>query len=469
MIGQSDRIPQPYELLPGATSMPFSNKTHTVMLGVILSIVIILIVALTSRPQIVVQADESSDTVSLPAIFKPLAPASSVSLQEFITPLTYETITVITHAGDDRIFVATQSGRVFIVDPGADGMSGTVRPRPFLDLRAEVEVSFEEGLIGLAFDPDFATNGTFYVTYNENRGSDVSTGGDLNVSRFKIRDDLPDEADKNSEEKLFVIQKSPAPGVGSSRVHSAGDLHFGPDGYLYISLGDGGPDPFEAPQGSDTSDIWDHGQRLDEPWGSILRIDVSANPVGGTAPDCGIVGYVVPAGNPFVDGSGSNCDEIWSYGFRNPWRFSFDRVTGDMYIGDVGGGLFEEVNYEPRDTPGRNYGWACYEGTKLNSQLCVGNYTFAAHQYNHDDGSCSVIGGIVYRGADYPTLFGQYVFTDFCSHTIWSLNSSNLAAGSRTLLSGAGLPAWTTIGEDVNGELYMGSYGTGRVLKVTVP
>jgi glucose/arabinose dehydrogenase len=177
----------------------------------------------------------------------------------------------------------------------------------------------------------------------------------------------------------------------------------------------------------------------------------------------------VPDGNPFIDGSGGNCNEVWSYGFRNPWRFSFDRLNGDMYIGDVGGGLFEEVNHEPRDTPGRNYGWACYEGTKLNSQLCVDEYTFAAHQYNHDDGSCSVIGGIVYRGADYPTLLGQYVFTDFCSHTIWSLTSSDLAAGSRTLRSGAGLPAWTTIGEDVNGELYMGSYGTGRVLKVTVP
>lgn len=417
------------------------------------------------------KATSSADehTIFLPLILLPEPRATSVTMVEYIDPIINQNgITIITHAGDDRLFVGTQSGRVYIVDPDPSGLSGERRTAPFLDLAANVEVSFEEGLLGLAFHPDFANNRTFFVTYTERRDpANPAFGGDLILSRFTTRAAFPDEADLNSEQILLRIDKPFIDGQGDSAVHNGGDIHFGPDGYLYVALGDGGPDPYQV--ADRPADIFDHGQRLDVLWGKILRLDIDA--ATGTAPDCGVsdAPYTVPPGNVFADGPEGQCDEIWSYGWRNPWRFSFDRVTGDMYIGDVGEGNWEEINYEPAGVAGRNYGWACYEGDKLNSQLCTGAYEFPVHQYNHDNGGCSVIGGYVYRGAAYPTLNGLYLFTDFCQRTIWSLDVTNLAAAPVEMAPGNPYPQWTTIGEDASGELYFGGYITGRLFKVTVP
>jgi glucose/arabinose dehydrogenase len=237
-----------------------------------------------------------------------------------------------------------------------------------------------------------------------------------------------------------------------------------------MSLGDGGPDPGEVSYRP--ADISNHGQRRDILWGKIIRLDVRGIDPNGVAPDCfGDVEtppYTIPADNPMVDGAGGMCDEIWSRGWRNPWRFSFDKVTGDMYIGEVGEERYEEVNRETAGTPGLNYGWPCYQGTYLHNSTCQGDYVFPEYQYNHDAGDCSIIGGFVYRGQTFPTLLGQYLFSDFCSRSIWRMPT--LESGDVVeVLSGDGYPVWTAFGEDADGEMYIGGYLGGQVFKITEP
>jgi glucose/arabinose dehydrogenase len=296
----------------------------------------------------------------------------------------------IANAGDNRIFVLERDGIIRIVRP-----DGTVKATPFLDITARVDSSHtEKGLLGLAFDPNYATNGHFYVNY-------TSDGGDFDhtrISRFQVSNN-PDIADPNSEEILITVGQ-PYPN------HNAGAIMFGPDGYLYITLGDGG----------DREDPENRAQTMTTLLGKVSRIDVgpetSNGSLRGKPSECagsGIGNYSIPIDNPFANGSGGPCDEIWALGLRNPWQSSFDRLTGDFFIGDVGQYKWEEIDHQPAlSNGGENYGWRCYEGNhpfKTSDCSPPNNYVFPVFEYSHDFGdNCAVVAGYVYRGEKYPEM-----------------------------------------------------------------
>jgi len=326
----------------------------------------------------------------------------------------------VTNAGDGsgRLFVVEQAGRIRIIDGAA------VLDTDFLDIRSPVDSTRnEQGLLGIAFHPAYATNGYFYVNYTHDppgEGPDVTR-----ISRFQVSVADPGVASPASEAILMTINQD-------ASNHNGGDLHFGPDGYLYIALGDGG--------GSQDPNA--RGQDLGTLLGKILRIDVD-----------GALPYAVPADNPFVDDAGAR-DEIWAYGLRNPWRFSFDLATGDLFIGDVGQGVVEEIDYQPADSSGgENYGWSCMEGDVVQDfKPCDDRpLTLPVLVYGHGLG-CSVTGGYRYRGI-IGGFQGHYVFGDFCSGRIWL-----------ALPGGGGWVAneWSdtslsisSFGEDEDGELYV--------------
>ncbi|HUF38717.1 MAG TPA: PQQ-dependent sugar dehydrogenase, partial [Anaerolineales bacterium] len=312
----------------------------------------------------------------------------------------------LAHHDTNRLYVTERAGRIKIIQP-----LGTVIATPFLDIDDRVlSTGSEQGLLGLAFHPEYANNGYFYVYYTRNGTS--SQDGDLVISRFSVTAD-PDVADPDSELILLIIEHS------QFSNHNGGNLEFGSDGYLYIATGDGG-------SGGDPDD---NGQRLTTLLGKMLRIDVDLGSGGALPPDnCSIDGanYEIPNSNPFVDGTGGDCDEIWAWGLRNPWRFAFDPLNGDLFIGDVGQSNWEEIDYQPASSPGgENYGWRCYEGNEpFNTTGCgpIGDYTFPIHVYPHSGTShCSVTGGEIYRGALYPELYGHYLYADYCSGNFWSL------------------------------------------------
>jgi glucose/arabinose dehydrogenase len=289
----------------------------------------------------------------------------------------------IVNAGDgsDRLFLVEQSGRIFIHDRGEDVET------PFLDIRDRVESSGnEQGLLSLAFAPDYATSGYFFVWY-------TAPGGDTRLCRFRVGAD-PDTADPGSETLILSVDQPYSN-------HNGGRLQFGPDGMLYLGLGDGGGafDPTDSAQ---------NGASL---LGKLIRIDV--DPAHGT--------YAVPPDNPFV-GDATVRDEIWALGLRNPWRMAFDSGSGDLYIADVGQNQFEEVNFQPAGSAGgENYGWDVMEASQCVSGGCDSTgLTLPVAEYDHDLG-CSVSGGEVYRGNAYPNLQGRYLFGDYCSGRIWSL------------------------------------------------
>ncbi|NUM49104.1 MAG: PQQ-dependent sugar dehydrogenase [Anaerolineales bacterium] len=355
----------------------------------------------------------------------------------------------IAHAGDSRLFVVEQTGVIRIVQ--ADG---TVLPTPFLDITARVEYGFgegnEQGLLGLAFDPNYASNGYFYVNYTYCTIADCPDYGDTpflytRISRFSVTAN-ENIANPNSEVVILTIQQP----YGE---HNGGDLSFGPDDYLYIGMGDGG-------SANDPENRSQNGMEL---LGKILRIDVDG---GGLAPECDPAGlYTIPSDNPFVS-TANTCNEIWQFGLRNPWRFSFDRATGDFYLGDVGQWTTEEVDYVPAGySLGLNFGWSAFEGTNpyLTDVDPLGYVTMPIHQYPHVDG-CSVTGGFVYRGAALPELQGYYFFGDYCSGRVWTLyrNSTNqwqhaLFMETQRVVS--------SFGEDEAGELYLVDY-KGDILKL---
>lgn len=438
----------------------------TILLG------LVMLFAHTGREQ--ASANQSDNYSYLPVVstYKPL---TSITLVPEIGGIGADTATVITHAGDARLFVATQSGMIYVIQRNAETLAQETLT-PFLDLRSRVNVSFEEGLLGLAFHPNHASNGFFYLVYNQ-----FGTGKII-LARYAVTSD-PNVADPNSGVILLSINKPPNPPGSTptySPVHNAGDIHFGPDGYLYMATGDGGPDPYlltEVP-----GDPNNHGQRLDVLLGKILRLDVDSRP-GNLPADCGgaEAGYSVPSGNPFANGSSAPCDEIWSYGFRNPFRFSIDRQTGDLFIGDVGEWLVEEIDYEPAGQSGQNYGWHCFEGTydhraapHLAGQCStnLNDYTFPIFEWDRTRG-CSAIGGYVYRGSRDPVLAGNYLFADFCTRRIWRIDTDDVFGGAQeltvTLAAPWDAPQWTTFGQDAYGELYIGGYVHDAIYHITTP
>jgi glucose/arabinose dehydrogenase len=340
----------------------------------------------------------------------------------------FGSVMAIKHANDERLFIAEQAGTVKILHK-----NGTVNPTPFLNITTKVRNSGEQGLLGLAFHPNYKQNGYFFVNY-------INQDQNTVVARYQVSSTDSSLANPLSELILLTISQP-------FSNHNGGDLHFGPDGFLYVSSGDGG-------SGGDPQN---NSQNLTNLLGKILRIDVD-----NTAPG---LNYAVPVGNPFADGLGGNADEIWSFGLRNPWRFSFDKLTGDMWIGDVGQNAYEEIDFEPVNTTGGvNYGWRCFEGTHAyNTNGCNGSYTPPVYEYAHDQG-CSVTGGYVYRGTNYPELTGRYLYVDFCSGKLWSLKKVGIDWVNEIVYQNSSRN-FTTFGEDLNGELYIGTIN-GEVYKI---
>lgn len=327
------------------------------------------------------------------------------------------------------------SGRLFIVEQGGTiriARNGQLLPQPFLDISSSVVSGGERGLLGMAFHPRYAENGRFFVMYTA-RGD-----GENTVARYQVSSD-PNRADPNSATTLLSIEDF-------ASNHNAGMLAFGPDGYLYVGTGDGGGanDPQRTAQ--------DRGAWL----GKMLRLDVD----GGEP-------YAVPRDNPFV-GQGNARPEIWAYGLRNPWRYSFDRETGDLWIADVGQNQVEEINRQPTGSRGgENYGWPVMEGLRcLRGDSCDrSGLTLPVVEYGRDEGQ-SITGGFVYRGQGYPSLTGAYLFADFVSGRIWSLHQGADGRWVRTELLDTDLGI-SSFGEDQDGELYVTDLRGGGVYRVT--
>jgi glucose/arabinose dehydrogenase len=338
----------------------------------------------------------------------------------------------VTHAGDSRLFITQQRGTIAIWD-------GTrILPTPFLDLTNLVLCCGERGLLSVAFHPQYAQNGYFFVNYTE-----VAGPGTTVVARYKVSATDPNRADPASAKVLLKILQPFAN-------HNGGQLQFGPDGYLYIGMGDGG-------SGGDPGN---RAQNLSELLGKILRIDVDHGEP-----------YGIPSSNPFVTRTGGR-QEIWAYGLRNPWRFSFDRVTSELWIADVGQGLWEEVDFQPATSiGGENYGWRRLEGRHCFDPATGcddGTTVKPVLEYDHSGGACSVTGGYVYRGARYPRLYGTYIYADYCNGMIWgATHPSNGVASSRLLLDTSF--AVSTFGEDLNGEIYVTDYTGGRLFHIVDP
>jgi glucose/arabinose dehydrogenase len=327
-------------------------------------------------------------------------------------------LTFVTGAGDGsaNLYVVEQVGIITILDSAGDRT-------PFLDISDRVCAGGERGLLGLAFHPGYVSNGRYFVNYTDKQGDTV-------VSEF-ARDGGP-------ERVLLTIDQPFAN-------HNGGMLAFGPDGFLYIGTGDGGSG----------GDPHGNGQAIGTLLGKILRIDVE----GGDP-------YGIPADNPFIDTGRS---EIWDLGLRNPWRFSFDRETGALFIGDVGQGAQEEIDVEAPGDGGRNYGWNTMEG-----DLCFRTdpcdqtgLTLPVYAYDRSGGECAVTGGYVYRGSQIPELVGKYVFSDYCTGELWAMDAAGaLSQGRAEVVSvGSSLISPTSFGEDDDGELYMVS-GAGQVVRL---
>ena len=333
----------------------------------------------------------------------------------------------IANAGDSRLFVADQRGYIRIISS-----TGIVGTQPFLDITNRVVYGGEQGLLGIAFHPNYKTNGYFYVNY-------VGNGDSTHISRFKVSTSNLNVADPQSELKLMTIFQP-------YQNHNGGDLQFGPDGYLYIGMGDGG-------SGGDPGN---RAQNPKELLGKMLRIDVDHG-----SP------YAVPPTNPFYN-SATARGEIWALGLRNPWRFSFDRLTGDLWIGDVGQDLYEEIDFQQANSKGgENYGWRCYEGNQTyNSSGCASGslMTFPVNTYSHG-AECSVTGGYVYRGSTLSPFYGYYFFTDYCSDKIWTLHkvSGNWVKEDFGQFTGNN---FSTFGEDINGQLYVAGRTSGKIFRI---
>jgi glucose/arabinose dehydrogenase len=331
----------------------------------------------------------------------------------------------LTHANDGsgRIFVVEKGGTIALLE---NGKRGTV----FLDIRDRLRASgYEQGLLGLAFHPNYARNGYFYVNYTNRQGHTV-------IERYSVLQSDPNRADPNSAKRIMLIEQPYAN-------HNGGMIAFGPDGFLYIGMGDGGGanDPLGAGQDKRTL------------LGKILRIDVdNGDP------------YAIPTGNAYANGR-DGLPEIWSIGWRNPWRFSFDRLTGDMYIADVGQNRYEEVHIERRGAPsGLNYGWNIMEGAHCfqpRTGCSRDGLQMPIAEYDHSQG-ISITGGYVYRGSAFPRMQGYYFFADFGSTKVWALRETSANTWEMTEIMSARFPV-SSFGEDEAGELYLVDFGGGTI------
>ncbi|MCU1347221.1 MAG: hypothetical protein JWO56_251 [Acidobacteria bacterium] len=324
--------------------------------------------------------------------------------------------TSIVHAGDSRLVLTQQRGQILIWD-------GTrILPALFLDLSSKVSCCGERGLLSVAFHPRYRENGLFFVNYTDTSGTTV-------VARYSVSAADRNVADPNSGTILLTIAQP-------FDNHNGGELQFGPDRYLYIGMGDGGS----------AGDPQNNGQNLNSLLGKLLRIDVdSGSP------------YAIPPSNPFATSSSAR-HEIWAYGLRNPWRFSFDRENGDLWIADVGQNAWEEVDLQ-RSTSigGENYGWRKMEATHCfnpSSNCRDATMTLPVTEYFHSQSRCSITGGYRYRGARYPAMRGKYFFADFCTGEIWGMTEGTAGSWTSAVLLDTALQP-TTFGEDENGELYI--------------
>ncbi len=349
------------------------------------------------------------------------ATSQIIEVEQFNTGSSFNQPVDLQNAGDDRLFVVEKAGIIKILNS-----DGSINAGPFLDINSIVinpsGINDERGLLGLAFHPDYATNGFFYVNY-------ITNGGNTQVSRFSVDPGDPDIALPGSEFPIIDY-------IQPFQNHNGGSLAFGPDGFLYIASGDGGSGGDPGNRAQNTTLLL----------GKLLRIDVD-NPGGGN-------NYGIPGDNPFA-GSVIDAEEIWAYGLRNPWKFSFDSMTDDLWIGDVGQGDVEEINKQLSTASGLNYGWRCYEGSvPFNTTGCppVGTLTFPEAEYSSSSGSgnCSVTGGYVYRGSMWPGLQGLYFAADVCSGRLFTVDP----AGTLTDRGGFG-GSWVSFGENNDNELFV--------------
>lgn len=351
--------------------------------------------------------------------FESKSQTGTIALQSFVTG--FASPVDIANCGDSRLFVVEQDGLIRILNS-----NGTINPTPFLNITSLTNQSGEQGLLGLAFHPNYSTNGLFYINY-------TNTSGNTVIARYSVDSGNPNLANTTGTILLTVTQPFSN--------HNGGTLKFGSDGYLYIGMGDGG-------SGGDPGN---RAQNINELLGKMLRIDVnSATPYG------------IPPTNPYVGIAGA--DEIWAIGLRNPWKFSFDRQTGDLWIADVGQNQYEEVNRATASESGLNYGWRCYEGnTAYNTAGCAAQSTMKSPLFttNHTNGFCSITGGYVYRGTQYPNFQGKYFFSDYCKAQIGSSDGLGNVSFSATF-SGNN---FVSFGEDTNGELYVASIN-GTIYKL---
>jgi glucose/arabinose dehydrogenase len=358
---------------------------------------------------------------------------TTIQLQPVVSGLNLPVTVENAGDGSGRIFIVQQTGQIRI------SSGGTLLPTPFLNISALVSCCGEQGLLGLAFHPDYATNGFFYVNY-------TNVAGDTVVARYEVSANDPNVADPNSAQTVLT-QDQPFTN------HNGGQLAFGPDGYLYIALGDGG-------SGGDPQD---NGQNLNTWLGKLLRVEVNGDDFPGDPNR----NYAVPPDNPFVGIAG--LDEIWAYGLRNPWRCTFDRVTGDLFIADVGQNAWEEINFQPvSSSGGENYGWDVLEGAHCFEDVPPGSCnaflnggsTLPVLEYSHSLG-CSVTGGYRYRGQLYPQLDGIYFYGDLCSGRIWGATRQGDGTWVSEELLASGFTI-TTFGEDEAGEVYVAEYNGGQ-------
>lgn len=367
--------------------------------------------------------------------------------------------------GSGRLFIVEQDGLIRIWD------GSQLLATPFLDVSSLTTSSGEQGLLGLAFHPDYVNNGRFFINFTADGLAGVPFGTTV-VAEYQVSAN-PNVADANSRQIIFTVRQDFAN-------HNGGQLQFGPDGYLYIGMGDGGSgnDPCNRAQTLDPANIVTGGGCINDRTvallGKMLRIDINNTTPAGTNELCGAnqngsAPYAIPNDNPFR-GADNTCDEVWAYGLRNPFRFSFDSQTGDMWIGDVGQNVWEEVDFEPATAVGGlNYGWRECEGAhprgNINANvICTFPSVLPVLEYNRSNtNDCSVIGGYRYRGP-ISSLQGTYIYGDFCSGTIWFAQETS-PGNFEFANSGISASFLSSFGQDNNGDVYVTSFGTGQVLR----